>query len=97
MRADVPVGQPLNFGATLGAPPNTGKIISAKWDFESDGKFAAAEIFKGTKDQVRLNTNHTFSKPGTYFVTLLVASQRNGEPPPAGPLYVHNVLRLRGA
>lgn len=77
-RADVKTGEPVNFTAKIELPPNTGKIVSAEWDFEGDGSFPVKETFTANTD-VSLKTAHKFSKPGTYFVTLRVASQRQGD------------------
>lgn len=77
-RADVKTGASVNFAAKIELPPNTGKIVSAEWDFEGDGSFPVKETFSANAD-VSLKTAHKFSKPGTYFVTLRVASQRQGD------------------
>lgn len=76
--ADVKTGASVNFTAKIKLPPNTGKIVSAEWDFEGDGSFQVKETF-GANADVSLKTTHKFSKPGTYFVTLRVASQRQGD------------------
>ncbi len=77
-RADVSKGKSVTFTATIEVPPNTGSIVSAEWDFEGTGAFPVVEKLK-TGNQVSLKTTHTFSKPGTYFSTLRVASQREGD------------------
>lgn len=77
-RADVSKGKSVTFTATIETPPNTGSIISAEWDFEGTGTFPAVEKLK-TGNQVTIKKTHTFSKPGTYFPTLRVASQREGD------------------
>jgi len=77
-RADVKVGEPVIFTAEIEVPANTGKIIFAHWDFEGAGTFAVAGKFTPAS-QVKLKTTHAFSKSGTYFVTLRVASQRQGD------------------
>ncbi len=77
-RAEVGVGKPVRFSAIVEAPPNTGKVVSAEWDFNGAGTFAdVAKLTPGAR--VTLKTTHAFSKPGTYFVTLRAASQRNGD------------------
>ena len=77
-RAEVGVGKPVRFSAVVEVPPNTGKVVSAEWDFDGSGKFTEiARITPGTK--VTFNTTHAFAKPGTYFVTLRAASQRDGD------------------
>jgi hypothetical protein len=77
-RADIGVGKSATFTATIEVPPNTGSIVSAEWDFEGAGTFPIiSKIKKGNK--VTIKTKYTFSKSGTYFPTLLVASQREGD------------------
>jgi hypothetical protein len=38
-RADVAVGETVSFRAEIGVPTNTGKVVSAQWDFEGDAAF----------------------------------------------------------
>ena len=77
-RADVQIGESVNFTAKIELPTNTGKIVSAEWDFEGDGRFPVKETFSANAN-VSLKTAYKFSKPGRYFVTLRVASQRQGD------------------
>lgn len=81
-RAEVKVGEVVYFTAAIDLPQNTGKLVSAEWDFEGLGTFPFTteltdENFSGTKTSIK--TTYAFSKPGTYFVTLRVASQREGD------------------
>ena len=78
VRAEVAVGKAVRFSAVVEAPPNTGKIVSAEWDFDGSGEFADVATLKpGAK--VTLSATHAFAKPGTYFVTLRAGSQREGD------------------
>lgn len=77
-RADVKTGASVHFTAKIELPPNTGKIVSAEWDFKGDGSFPVKATFNPNTD-VSLKATYTFSKPGTYFVTLRVASQRQND------------------
>jgi hypothetical protein len=80
-RADVAAGEAVTFTAQIEAPPAPGKVVSAKWDFEGVGTYPdAAELGVPTSETVHVTTTHAFSKPGTYFPTLRVASQREGNP-----------------
>lgn len=60
-------------------PPNAGKIVSVEWDLDGSGKFATKE------NKVALNKNgvfklsHSNTKPGIYFPTVRIASERNGD------------------
>lgn len=81
-RADVQVGRPVTFTAEIEIPPHTGKVIAAEWDFEGAGTFPVTGKFMSadkTGSRVTLKTTHTFAKPGTYFPTLRIASQRQGD------------------
>jgi hypothetical protein len=80
-RAAITVGEAVTFTAQIEVPPAPGKVVSAKWDFEGVGRYQdAAELGDPTSDTVHLTTTHAFSKPGTYFPALRVASQREGNP-----------------
>jgi hypothetical protein len=51
------------------------------WNFENSDAFSVAgNIIQAgsTGSRVTIEATHTFSKPGTYFPTLRIASQRNG-------------------
>jgi hypothetical protein len=81
-KAEVKPGEPVRFTAEVEVPPNTGKIVSAEWDFEGAGTFPVEGkliIDSKNANSVTLTTTHTFTKPGTYFPTLRVASQRQGD------------------
>ena len=77
------VGEAVTFTAVIKVPPNAGKVVAAQWDFEGDSTFAVeGKLIPDGKNtfRVTLKTTHTFTKPGTYFITLRVASQREGDP-----------------
>jgi hypothetical protein len=81
-RVEVQVGEPVAFTAVIEVPPHTGEVVAADWDFEGEGAFPVAGEFipEGeTSSRVTLNTTYTFSSPGTYFPTLRMASQRQGD------------------
>jgi len=81
-KAEVKAGEPVSFNAEVELPSNTGKIVAAEWDFEGAGTFPEAGKFTPadkTGSHVSLKATYTFPKPGTYFTTLRVASQRQGD------------------
>ncbi len=81
-RAEVKIGQPVTFRATVESPPHTGKLVAAEWDFEGEGRFPAVGKFTPadkTGSRATLKVTYTFSKPGTYFTTLRVTSQHEGD------------------
>jgi hypothetical protein len=80
-RAEVAVGEAVTFTAQIEVPPAPGKVVSAKWDFEGVGRYPdAVGLGDLTSETVDVTTTHAFSKPGTYFSTLRVASQRECNP-----------------
>jgi hypothetical protein len=77
--AEVAVGEAVAFTARIEVPRAPGKVVSAKWDFEGVGTYAdAAELGAPTSETVHVAATHVFSKPGTFFPALRVASQREG-------------------
>lgn len=73
------VGKPIALMGVIDVPPGTGKVVSAEWDFEGAGTFADRSDLTQARsigDRVTVRALHGFSKAGTYFVTLRVASQR---------------------
>jgi hypothetical protein len=78
-RIDVAVDRPVEFSAVIEVPPNTGKVVAAQWDFEGAGDFPVAAQIKSPAPRVTVKAVHSFSKPGTYFPTLRVASERDGD------------------
>jgi hypothetical protein len=80
-RADVNVGEPVEFEAFIEVPPGTGTIVSAKWDFEGSGEFTVGDdTIDGAASRYTTRATHTFSEPGTYFPAIRVRSQRRGDP-----------------
>jgi hypothetical protein len=80
-RADVAVGETVEFTAVIDVPPGTGTVVSAHWDFEGDGDYSLREQFDYTNSsftRMKLKTTYAFSEPGTYFPSLRVASHRQG-------------------
>jgi PKD repeat protein len=57
-------------------------VVAAEWDFDGTGTFPVISKLitaGGTASRVAVNTSYSFAKPGTYFVTLRVTSQREGD------------------
>lgn len=74
--------KPVVFTAVIDLPANTGSIVQAAWDFEGAGKFdVEGKLITDSKktSRVTLRSTYTFTKPGIYFPTLRVASQRQGD------------------
>lgn len=75
-RADVRVGERVELVATIEVPPKAGVIVSAQWDYDGQGEYPDAETFSDGATTRKLERTHVFSAPGTYFVALRVAAQR---------------------
>ena len=81
-RLEVSAGQPVTFTATIEVPPNTGKVVSAEFDFEGAGTFPVTAKFVATDktgSHVTVKAIYSFRRKGTYFPVLRVASQRQGD------------------
>lgn len=85
-RAEVRVGEDVQFTAVAAAPAGAGAIVSAEWDFTAgpepiagdEGRFRdKAEIKPAAR--VTLSHSHRFDKPGTYYPALRVHSHRQGD------------------
>jgi hypothetical protein len=77
-RADVKVGQAVEFSAVAETPPKAGVIIKAEWDFEGAPEYPVVSEIK-PQSRVVVTTKYAFSKPGTYFPALRVTSNRQGD------------------
>jgi len=69
-RVDVTAGQKVDFRTQVATPPGAGRIVSAGWDFTGSGTFTPATT--------GFTASHRFTEPGTYYVSLKVASSRSG-------------------
>ena len=91
-RVDVQVGQQVTFSAKVQVPPRTGKIVSAGWDFTSSGTFTPITFGK-PKSTLHIGGTYRYTQPGTYYVSLKVASSRSGVAEPFAQ--VENLDRVR--
>jgi hypothetical protein len=75
-------GQTLTFTAVVDVPKNTGKLVSAEWDFDGKGDFPISSkkiTFDAKNSQASVSITYKFTTKGTYFPTVRVASQREGD------------------
>ena len=94
-KADVQAGQPVTLEVVAQAPPGTGTIIAAHWDFEGDGTWVPiGEAINGREATVRVATTYIYDRPGTYFPTVQVTSHRDGDPG-AKNCRIDNLARAR--
>jgi Tannase and feruloyl esterase len=79
LRAEVKVGEAVQFEVDAEVPPNCGTIVSVAWDFDGWGSFPLQHDVDGSDTSVHLSTTHAYDEPGTYFATALVHSNREGK------------------
>ena len=95
-RADVSVGQPVRFTGMVVAPPGTGKVVEVEWNVtgaSTPGSYVPVD-FGDIRGSVRVETTHTYTAPGTYFVVLRGTSQREDDPD-SEFARVENIARVR--
>jgi len=81
-RADVDVGEVVEFSALVEVPFGTGTVVAAEWDFEGTGEFPVAAPFDNEASSytsTTVTTSYAFATPGTYFPALRVTAHRRGE------------------
>jgi hypothetical protein len=93
-RADVPVGQPVSFSATIDVPAGTGDVVDAEWDFEGAGLYPTRAELAKRAPSVQVDATHTYDSPGTYFAALRATSQREGDPD-TPHARIQNLARVR--
>ena len=78
-RADVVVGEAVEFAAFVEVPLGTGTVVVAEWDFDGSGEYAVSEPgLDGSASRLNVRASHAFTEPGTYFPAIRVRSQRQG-------------------
>ena len=79
-RAEISAGDSVELEAKITVPPGTGEVVSAHWDLDGKGTFpVAADIVRDEEGTAMVTLSHSYTEPGTYFPTLRVASQRQGD------------------
>jgi hypothetical protein len=78
-RAEVGVGEEVALEVHAEVPAGAGTIVGVQWDFDGSGHYPEHSTVDGSAREVTLSTAHTYDKPGTYFVTALVESHRDGD------------------
>ncbi|HEY3844382.1 MAG TPA: tannase/feruloyl esterase family alpha/beta hydrolase [Acidimicrobiales bacterium] len=78
-RAEVKTGEAVQLELMAEVPPNGGTIVSVAWDFDGWGSFPFHHEVDGSDTSVQFSTTHIYDAPGTYFVTALVHSNREGK------------------
>jgi hypothetical protein len=79
-RAEVAPGAAVAFRAEVESPPGAGPVVAAEWDFDGSGRFAHAHPgIDGSMTRLTLTTSHVFDTSGTWFPSLRVTTQRQGD------------------
>jgi hypothetical protein len=79
IKAVVKAGEAVDFKVAVQVPARTGKIVSVEWDFEGEGTYPLSEKLESPlKEELEIQRTYKFLKPGTYFPTVRIASQREG-------------------
>jgi hypothetical protein len=78
-RAEISVGQSIQFTGRIAVPPGAGTITAVAWDFDGSGTFAQNSPVTPHLRNATVTVMHRFDKPGTYFVALRGTSQRSGD------------------
>ncbi|MEI8240950.1 MAG: hypothetical protein WCI22_16165, partial [Actinomycetota bacterium] len=79
-RADVKTGERVALAVTASVPVGTGTLIGLHWDLDGSGAFDTHTAgVDGSSTEVSQVLDHTFTAPGTYFVSVLAESHREGD------------------
>jgi hypothetical protein len=93
-RAEVKVGEPVHLEGEIEAPPGSGSIVEAAWDFLQTAEYPVKHPeANGTASSLKVATEFKFGEPGTYFVTLRAGIHRDGKSGKGLP--THNLDRVR--
>ncbi|WP_439468624.1 hypothetical protein [Blastomonas fulva] len=77
-KAYVKTGEPFELVAEIEVPPGAGKIVDASWEFEGTGRFVSANLTDTPSAKMQIRKQWHYDTPGTFFVTLKVESERDG-------------------
>jgi hypothetical protein len=79
VRTETTIGKKITFTAEIEVPTQTGQLVAAEWDFEGAGTYPVTAKFKKSGTRYTVKTTYKFTKSGTYFPTLKVTAQRQGD------------------
>lgn len=93
-RAEVRVGEPVAFSASIEVPLDAGTVVAAEWDFLGTGDYPVKADVSAPGALLRLSATHAYPEPGIYFPVLRVASHRDGNTKTPYAL-IQNIARVR--
>ncbi|TBX21713.1 hypothetical protein TK44_18445 [Jiulongibacter sediminis] len=80
-KVEVKAGEKVKLQAVVEVPAGMGKIVQIDWDFDAnENYYPETRILKKFKEKLVIKKSHVFDKSGTYFVTVRVKANRNGNP-----------------
>jgi len=99
-RTDIRVGQQATIHVAVDVPHGTGKVVKAAWCLDGSGEFALPVDLSNADysldgGQVSFDTVVSYDKPGTYFPTVKVWSERNGNSAPTSYTLIPNLGKIR--
>lgn len=77
--AEVAVGETVEFEARIEAPPGSGVVVGADWDFEGAGDFPVSEpleLVTADGASARTTARHAFAEAGVYFPAVRATAHR---------------------
>lgn len=82
-RADVKVGEQVTIHVVVDVPAGTGKVVNAEWCLDDSKQFTQPvdlkkAVFSSDNNRIEFDTNVSYDKPGVYFPTIKVYSERHG-------------------
>jgi len=97
--AEVAVGQKVNVHVTVDVPKGTGRLVKADWCLNDSKEFTlpvdlSKTTFSTNGEHAEFDTVISYDKPGTYFATVRVSSERNGDVN-ATQTYISNLGKVR--
>jgi hypothetical protein len=92
-RVDVTSGAEVTFRAVAEVPGHTGVIVRVEWDFDGAGRFPVVESLEPGERAV-IERRHTFATSGTWFPTVRVTSNRDGDTS-TSYAQIRNLARVR--
>ena len=82
-RADVKQGEKVTIHVVVDVPAGTGKVVGAEWCTDDSKLFKrpvdmSQAVYSKNGSRLEFDTVVSYDKPGTYFPTVRVYSERNG-------------------
>ena len=93
IRAEARPGEAVTVTVAAEAPPGAGTFTYVDWDFDGSGQFAVSQSLEPGRTELKLSTTHAYDQPGTYFASVRVRLNREGDP--KGRRQIENLASAR--